>query len=341
MKQSLFVERYGDDWDRFEAWLALQHKPGKARRNANASAETLALRERAIPERDVPTVYRRLCQHLALARQRQYSPDIIDRLNSLALRGHHALYGARHRGGQGWRRFVVSDFPRLVRAEKRLVLTAALLFYGPLVVLTVLLQYFPDFVHYLLSDRQLAHMRTMYDPTNLRIGMREADTSLAMFAHYIWNNVKIGFQTFATGTAFGLGTLFFLMFNGVTLGAVAGYLTHIGFGTPFWSFVSGHAALELTAIVISGAAGLKLGMALIAPGLLTRKAALMAAARIAVRLMYGAALMFAAAAVVEAFWSPHTVIPPAVKYAVGGLMWIAVLVYLLYAGRERGGADAA
>ena len=146
--------------------------------------------------------------------------------------------------------------------------------------------------------------------------MREADDNVAMFGFYIFNNVKIGFQTFATGLAFGLGTLFYLVFNGVMIGAVAGYLTGIGYGTPFWSFVSGHSAMELVAIAISGAAGLRLGAAVVAPGARSRKAALVDAARPAVRLMYGAAAMFFIAAFIEAFWSPLTAFPPQTKYAV-------------------------
>ena len=162
----------------------------------------------------------------------------------------------------------------------------------------------------------------MYDPANKRLGMREADDNVAMFGFYIWNNVRIGFQTFATGLAFGLGTLFYLVFNGVMIGAVAGYLTEIGYGDPFWSFVSGHSAMELTAIAISGAAGLRLGAALIAPGLRSRKAALVAAARPAVQLMYGAAAMFFAAAFIEAFWSPLTDFPAADR----STPWAAIAV---------------
>jgi hypothetical protein len=75
----------------------------------------------------------------------------------------------------------------------------------------------------------------------------------------------------------------------VILGAVSGYLTQIGYTQTFWSFVAGHSSLELLAIVISGAAGLRLGMAVIAPGNVSRRAALVAAAKPAVRLMYGAA----------------------------------------------------
>ena len=169
----------------------------------------------------------------------------------------------------------------------------------------VVLQVYPDFVHYLLDPRQISSFHEMYDPANRRVGMREADTNMMMFGYYIWNNVRIGFQTFAGGLLAGVGSAWFLGSNGVIIGAVAGYLTQAGYSETFWSFVAGHSSLELLAIVLSGAAGFKLGMAVIAPGNRSRKAALMAAARPAVRIMYGAAIMFFAAAFVEAFWSPH------------------------------------
>jgi uncharacterized membrane protein SpoIIM required for sporulation len=175
----------------------------------------------------------------------------------------------------------------------------------------------------------------MYDPANRRVGMREADTSMMMFGYYIWNNVRIGFQTFAGGLLAGVGSAWFLASNGVIIGAVAGYLTQAGYSETFWSFVAGHSSLELLAIVLSGAAGFKLGMAVIAPGNRTRKAALMAAARPAVRIMYGAAIMFFAAAFVEAFWSPITEVGFTTKMVVGTAGWVILLAYFLFAGRAR------
>ena len=124
---------------------------------------------------------------------------------------------------------MLGGFPRLVREEWRLVLAAALLFFGPLLLLIAVLQAFPDFVHYLLSPEQIASFHEMYDPANRRLGMREADTSMAMFGFYIWNNVRIGFQTFAGGLAAGVGSAYFLGANGVIIGAVAGYLTQVGY----------------------------------------------------------------------------------------------------------------
>jgi uncharacterized membrane protein SpoIIM required for sporulation len=87
--------------------------------------------------------------------------------------------------------------------------------------------------------------------------------------------------------------------------------------------------------VLAGAAGLRLGLAVIAPGNLTRRSALVAAARPAVRIMYGAALMFFAAAFVEAFWSPLTEIPFRFKIIAGVAGWILLLGYFLFAGRAR------
>jgi uncharacterized membrane protein SpoIIM required for sporulation len=284
---------------------------------------------------EMPARYRRLCQSLALAAARQYSPDLVDRLNHLALRGHHALYANRRRESQRVFEFVLADFPALVRREWRLVSAAAVLFFGPLLALLGVLQVYPEFVHYLLAPGQIAEFHEMYDPGNRRLGMREADTSVLMFGFYIWNNVRIGFQTFAGGLLFGIGSLWFLAANGVIIGAVAGYLTQVGYSETFWSFVAGHSSLELLAIVLSGAAGLRLGAALIAPGNLSRKSALVAAAKPAVRIMYGAAIMFMAAAFVEAFWSPLTEIPFILKIIVGIAGWVLLLAYFLLAGRAH------
>ena len=314
MKQAPFEAVHAKEWSEFEAFLD---------------------DKKSFDPAQMPSRFRRVSQALALAAQRCYSADLVDRLNRLALRGHHALYVNRRRESGQVLDFMLRGFPRLVRREWRVVAAATLLFFGPLLGFIALLQLYPDFVHYLLSPRQIASFHEMYDPANRRLGMREADTSMMMFGYYIWNNVRIGFQTFAGGMLAGVGTAWFLGANGVIIGAVAGYLTQVGYHETFWSFVAGHSSLELLAIVLSGAAGFKLGLAIIAPGNLTRKAALMAAAKPAVRIMYGAAVMFFAAAFVEAFWSPITEIPFSIKISAGVAGWVVLLAYFAFAGRGR------
>ena len=316
MRQRQFETAHEREWQEFEKFL--DHP-----------------RERPFDPAEMPLRYRRICQGLALASDRHYSPELVDRLNQLALRGHHALYRNPRRQSQRVLEFLAAGFPALVRQEWRLVAAAALLFFGPLLGLIAVLQAFPEFVHYLLAPEQIANFHAMYDPANRRLGTREADSSLMMFGFYIWNNVRIGFQTFAGGLAAGVGSIWFLGANGIVIGAVAGYLTQIGYTETFWSFVAGHSSLELLAIVLAGAAGLRLGQAVIAPGNVSRKAALVAAARPAVRMMYGAALMFFAAAFVEAFWSPLTEIPFHFKIAAGVAGWLLLLGYFLFAGRAR------
>ena len=109
----------------------------------------------------------------------------------------------------------------------------------------------------------------------------------------------------------------------------------MGYIPTFWGFVAGHSSWELLGAALSGAAGLKLGWALIRPGRLTRLAALKEAAIPAVGLLYGAAGMTTFAAVIEAFWSSSGLISPGVKYIVGITFWILFALYFVFAGRGR------
>lgn len=327
MKQELFEARHRAEWREFEDWIERRTR-NVGRADARGDADIAA---------DLPQRYRRVCQHLALARDRGYGGDIVDRLHRMAVGGYHALYARRVQPRNELLAFLASGFPRLVRSERRTLALAMLLFFGPLFTMIALLQYFPDLIYYFLTPDRLAGIERMYDPKAQRLGrMPEADTAFYMLGVYIWNNIRIAFQTFAGGLLFGLGTLVFLLFNGFFIGAVAGHLTQAGYAETFWSFVSGHSALELTGIVLAGAAGLKLGAALIAPGRLSRTRALVVAARRGAGLVYGAAAMLLAAAIVEAFWSPLTEVGPHVKYAVGILLWLVVAAYFLKAGRTRG-----
>jgi uncharacterized membrane protein SpoIIM required for sporulation len=320
MKQARFEGLHQAAWQRFEERLdALEHgKPD---------------------EGDAfPADYRQLCLHLALARERGYGSHLIDRLQRLAMRGHQQLY--RHRGRFGGRLagFALAGLPRLVREERRWVAIAGLVFFASLVTAGLLTYGFPDLVYSVLDPQQVEEMERMYDPDARRLGRfgeRSSGEDWMMFGYYVMNNVGIGFQTFASGLLLGLGSLFYLAFNGVMIGAVAGHLSGIGYGGTFWSFVVGHGAFELTAIVLAGAAGLKLGWALLAPGRLRRGEALRQAAARGVRLVGGVVLLLLIAAFVEAYWSSMTYATPRLKYLVGAGLWALVLGYFGFAGRDR------
>ena len=118
-------------------------------------------------------------------------------------------------------------------------------------------------------------------------------------------------------------------------GALAGYLAQRGLSPTFFSFIATHSAFELTAIVLSGAAGLRIGHALIAPGRMRRREALVRATEETATLLYGITVMLVAAAGVEAFWSSATWIP-AREICGRGRCWTAVFLYFTRQGRHAG-----
>ena len=319
--QSAFEKGHGSRWEAFNDSLKSLRR-GKADEREQAAEEW-------------PRHYRQLTHDLALARSRAYSPELVDRLNLLALRGHQRFYGARGNFLASIVEFIGGGFPALVRRESLVVWIACGLLFIPFLGLIALLHYFPEFIHYFVGPDELRKFESMYAPSNRVLGPRHnADSQLMMFGFYVWNNVKIDFQCFAGGILFGIGSIFYLLFNGIQLGAVAGYLTNQGYIQTFWGFVSGHSSWELIGAAISGAAGLKIGWALIAPGQMTRIFALKEASKVAVRLLYGAAGMTFCAAFVEAFWSSMTTTPFAVKIGVGLTLWALFIVYFLFAGKR-------
>jgi uncharacterized membrane protein SpoIIM required for sporulation len=285
-------------------------------------------------ERIAP-LYRRACEQLALARARSYPAYLQDRLDRLTADAHQVIYQQRELGGAALWRIVARDFPRAVRADAAYVWIATALLAIPTLVLGVLVHSQPNLLLSVVDAGMAAQLEQMYSASAESIGRtREAGSDWMMFGFYIRNNVGIAFQCFASGLAAGLGTIFFLVYNGALFGAVAGYLTERGLGETFYSFVATHAAFELTAIVLSGAAGLKLGHSLLAPKRRTRRQSLVHAARECVVIVYGVTAMLIVAAAVEAFWSSAQWVPATVKYAVAAGCWLVVLGYLVRQGRH-------
>ncbi|MBL8484682.1 MAG: stage II sporulation protein M, partial [Rhodocyclaceae bacterium] len=271
MNEVQFVARRAPDWAAWDRWLG-----GGG----------------ALPAAQLPAAFRGLCQDLALAEQRNYSGALVDSLQRRVLAAHQRMYGARRSAAWAWLRFLAWDLPAAVRARRRSVACAGLLFFVPLLLWLGLLQVYPDAVYLLISPDTARDIEAMYDPAAEHLGRpREATTAWMMWGYYIANNVRIDFQCFAGGMLFGAGAVFFLLYNGMFIGAVAGHLTQIGFVETFWGFVAGHSAFELTGAVLSGAAGLELGMGLIAPGRSTRAEALRLRAQGALPLLVGAALL--------------------------------------------------
>lgn len=319
MNPSQFEEQNGARWDRLEKLL---DEVDSGRTNAEAE--------------ELPRLFRQTCHDLSVAQHRMYGPRLTARLNSLAIRGYRTL---ERRISGGWERLyemTFFQFPRAVRAEARLVWLCMAIFWLPFLFLAIWTPHQPEWAMSLLGPQGMLQMEMMYGngTSPLHYMREEFGSNFAMFAFYIWNNVSIGLRTFAGGLLGGVGSIVILLFNGAHIGAATGYIHHACNPETFYSFVSGHSAPELLGIVLSGVAGMRLGLSLVIPGAYDRRTALVLGGRRAMVLLTGACLMIAFAAIIEGFWSAQPM-APWVKYTFGVVMWSLVVSWLLFSGKER------
>lgn len=317
-----FEQQYQGGWEELEQLLR-QLRTGSRKEQSAVSGAHFA------------ELYRRACEHLALARARSYPSHLTDRLGQITADAHQVIYQRREFGLSRLKALIARDIPRAVRAQAAYAWIATAVFAVPTIVVGLMVYFRPELILSVVDPQIAADFASMYSPAADSIGrVRDAHTDWAMFGYYIRHNIGIAFQCFGGGLFLGVGSLFFMAFNGTVFGAIGGYLTERGLASTFYSFIVTHAAFELTAIVLAGAAGLRIGHSILAPGRSTRMQSLITAARESIVVMYGATAMLLIAAAVEAFWSSATWIPPVVKYGVAAVCWLAVLCYLTLQGRR-------
>lgn len=269
--------------------------------------------------------YRQICQDLAIARTRHYSPSLIEKLNKFVRLGQEKLYQGETSGVWAVFKSFRQSFANALYENRIFLWLSMLAFWGLGLIAFLWVKIAPEAVYYFLDPESIRNIEYMYDPTgNVQIDERKADSDVLMFGFYIYNNIGIAFQMFGGGALFCLGALAPLLFNSFYFGAISGHIVNIGFVDPFFSFVVTHGSFELMAIIIAGAAGCKIGYSLLNPGEYTRAYAIKIAGASVVPLIIGAFIMLVVAAMVEAFWSPLD-IPSLFKYIAGALCWFYVL----------------
>jgi len=244
--------------------------------------------------------YRAVAADLAFARRRFPSDPIVGRLERLTQRGRHAVYNT-----SGSRNtvlaFATRGYWRRVRERPALLVIAVVCLALP----TLLSGYWawrdPGAASGLAPSAYQSVTQPRPDGQDLGVSVDEqSDLAARIFT----NNIQVSFLAFAGGILLGLGTLYLLIQNGIMLGAVAGLAIGAGNGRPFFELVVAHGVLELSCIVVSGAAGLRLASAIVDPGTRPRSDALRTEARAAVEIVLGTAVWLVVAGLVEGFLTP-------------------------------------
>ena len=280
-------------------------------------------------------LYRAACADLALAYAYQLPQNTVQYLHRLVGRAHNQLYRSRKFEWRMWAERLLFEVPQTIFRD-RCVQLMFCVFWG-LFILSAWLAYakttWPEFAEQVLGAEMIDQLEKMYkDP----ITGREGDLDMMMAGFYQRHNTSIGLQCFAWGLLVVPGMLVTIS-NAITLGASFGYMARpdVPEGENFFHFVTAHGPFELTAIVLSAGAGLRLGLSWMMPGELTRLSALVKAGREGMPVMGSAMVMFFMAALIEGFLSPSAA-PYWLKVFVAIVSSSLLAFYFVVLGFPRG-----
>jgi uncharacterized membrane protein SpoIIM required for sporulation len=313
-----FITQRKNAWQRLEDLLKL--------------LDTASLRRLRREEvRELGRIYRRTASDLAIARAESRDPRLINYLNSLVIRAHGRIYRANAQGGKRIRNFFARELPQTFRRTWRYTLLsfsvfAIFAFFGFLGT-----HYDPEFSELVGVDPAWREMN-IETKTRWWESLNEANQIGA--TTIMTHNIQVTIYTFAFGATCGIGTLFFLAFNGANFASVVTLTYRAGFGKDLLTFVAAHGVVELSCIFIAGGAGLLIGSAILMPGNLSRADALRTRGMEAVRLMMGVAVLLVVAGTIEGFISPAP-IDPRIKYSIAALTGVTLYSYLLLAGHDK------
>jgi uncharacterized membrane protein SpoIIM required for sporulation len=283
-------------------------------------------------------LYRAACTDLMLAESHDLPRETVAYLHALVGRAHNAVYQAQGFKFSDWSDALFGTAPRQLRRDPALRIAAAV-FFGSFLLCALLAAGRPGFAAKVVGEGYLEQADQMYaEPLDAprKDNLQRNDTVMAGF--YIKHNASIGLQCFAWGLAFGLGSLYQLLFNGITLGVVFGHMATSPSAANFFPFVMAHGPFELTAIVFSGAAGLRLGSGLIDTKGQSRAASLRREARRALPIVGAAVVLFVLAAFLEGYVSASPM-PSSSKAAIALICAGMLAAYLALGGRRRSPGD--
>lgn len=314
-----FVQQKKAVWERLAAIVERSRRGGLA-----------ALADEEIAE--LGRLYRSVTSDLAVARRDFAGHRVVDYLNGLVALAHAEIYQRRADRSSGLVRYFAVDLPRTFRETWAYTVAALLMFLLPALAGFAITLNDPAAGARLVPGVEHV-IRDIRAGREWWLAIND-DGRAASTALITTNNIRVALLAFAGGMLLGTLSLFVLAQNGLLLGVVAGAAHAYGFSGNLWGFVAAHGVVELSVIMIAGGAGLQLGWAVVRPGLISRRAALMLAARRAIRLLIGCALLLIIAGAIEGFISPSP-LPLAVKVATAVLSGALLYGYLLLAGRTR------
>ena len=272
-------------------------------------------------------LYRQVAADLSVLRRDATARTYAAHVNQLLARAHHIIYSGRKTSVAGLFRFLRDEYPCIFQRNLRYVAASLMITLASGGLGLILTTTRPEFMRHSLGPQMIATMERHEMWTHSIVSVAPMETSAIMT-----NNLSVSFITFAGGITFGLFTLFSLFNNGMMLGVIGAACHHYGMSLSLWSFVAAHGSLELPSIIIAGAAGLRLGHAMLFPAGYRWKDSVARGGIEATRLVSGIIPLLVIAGCLEGFLSPSQA-PVALKFIVGGMLFTLLNLWLFRPGK--------
>jgi uncharacterized membrane protein SpoIIM required for sporulation len=311
-----FVLAHRPAWDRLEALV-------KKRRNLTG-AEVDELVE----------LYQRVSTHLSMLRSSSTDSVLVGRLSTLVARARAAVTGAHAPLWSEFVRFWTVSFPVVAYRAWRWWLASAIAFFVVAILIGFWVAHNPEVQAAIGTPADIDEL------VNNEFAAYYSENPAGSFALRVWvNNSWVAAQCIGFAILLGLPIPYILFQNAANLGVSAGLMFHHGKGDVFLGLLTPHGLLELTAVFLAGAAGMRLGWMVISPGNRPRGQVLAEQGRAVVAVAVGLVAVLLVSGLIEALVTPSP-FPTFVRVAIGVLAEVAFLGYIVYFGRRAVAAGA-
>jgi uncharacterized membrane protein SpoIIM required for sporulation len=309
MREAAFVKQNKAKWMAFEKALDA---------NSNMNADRLA------------GLYIQLTNDLSFAQTYYQDSKTLLYLNSLASQAHQKIYLNKKEKGNKIFRFFKTEFPLFFADYQKTFLYAFAIFMVAVGIGTISSLNDDSFVRLILGDSYVnMTLENIRDgnPT----GVYQQDGAFGMFLAITINNVRVGMICFAAGLLTSIGTSYILFTNGVMVGAFFSMFAIENVQLESWSVIMLHGTIELSVIVICGAAGMVMGNAILFPGTYSRRVSFVKGAKAGLKIVMSTVPLFIIAGFIEGFVTRYAFMPAIIKYAIL-LISAAIIIgyYVIY-----------
>jgi len=288
MKEDKFVAKNVDKWHKLEEYNAILTKKGV---NGLDAAEI----------KDFAGLYRNVSHHLSYARTYFEGSNIVAYLNQLIGASHNYIFTREEKGLTGFKSYLTKGFPLAIRENRKFIYSAFIIFMAGLLFGLACVLTMPEYSDFFFPGINASDLNL--NPTG------DDSWAYAFLSSFIMvNNIRVSFLAFALGATAGLGTIYVLFYNGMVIGALTAVVVAGGASiSRYLAMLLPHGFIELTAIFISGGAGLLIGKGLLIPGNMKRKDSMIKNAKQAAYLIPCIIMMLIVAGVIEGFFTPLAV----------------------------------